>query len=244
MKNRNQYSETPKDQNERDLIDQNVRVTNANVDHQDTVTIPSPNPQIKTDFSDDSMRVIDDSGGQTSLKITLDKQTPDDIKRGILSQTLMVSIRSRRSAIGYVDSGFDMNPDVANIIDNTLTKAVMVINNVANVGSLGSGNSNWALGNDITMQGDSDKIDPETDIEIYMIPVLRTSEKSMALGSNNSESSYGHIAPQRFYAEVTYDEYTSEYRYLSTGDVVHLRNKTNIIFHEATKECYMLHETV
>ena len=37
-----------------------------------------------------------------------------------------------------------MNPDVASVKDNTLTKAAMVINIVANVGSLGSGNSNWS----------------------------------------------------------------------------------------------------
>ena len=55
------------------------------------------------------------------------------------------------------------------------------------------------------MQGDSDKIGSQTDVEIYMIPVLRTAEKPMALGSDSSESSFGHIAQQRFYAEVTYD---------------------------------------
>ena len=92
------------------------------------------------------------------------------------------------------------------------------------------------------MQGDIGKISSQTDIEIYMIHVSRILEKSMALGSNSSESSFGHIAPQRFYAEVTYDEYTSEYRYLSTGDV-QLWDKRNIILHEATKECYMFHET-
>ena len=119
------------------------------------------------------MRVTDDSGGQTSLKVTLDKQTPDEVKRGMLSQALFTSIRSKRSVIGSVDSGSDMNPNVANIIDDTLTKAAMVINTVADVGSLGSGNSNRSLQDDITMQGDSDKIGSQTDIEIYRIPVLR-----------------------------------------------------------------------
>ena len=55
-----------------------------------------------------------------------------------------------------------------------------------------------------------------------MVPVPRTSENSMPLGSNSSESSFGHMVPQTFYAEVTYGEYTSEYRYWSTGDVVQL----------------------
>ena len=109
------------------------------------MTNQSQNPQIKTDFSDDSMRVMDDSGGQMSLKVLLDKQTPDEVKRGVLTQALFASIRSRRSAIGSVDSGLDMNSSVANVIDNTLTKAAMVINTVANVGSLGSGNLNWSL---------------------------------------------------------------------------------------------------
>ena len=62
----------------------------------------------------------------------------------MLSQALLSSIKSRRSVIGNVDSGSDMNPDVANIIDNTLTIAVTVINSVANIGTLGSGNSNWS----------------------------------------------------------------------------------------------------
>ena len=84
----------------------------------------------------------------------------------------------------------------------------------------------------------------QIDVDIYMIPVLRISENSMALGSNSSESSFGHIAPQRFYADVKYDEYMSEHRYLSTGVVEQLWDKRNIIFHEATKECYIFHETV
>ena len=76
-----------------------------------------------------------------------------------------------------------------------------------------------------------------------MILVQRTSEKLTVSSSNSSESSFNLIAPQRFYAEITYDEYTSEYRYLSAGDVVQLWDKRNVIFHEASKECYMFHET-
>ena len=82
----------------------------------------------------------------------------------------------------------------------------MVINTVANVGSLGSGNLNWSLLDYITTQGDSDKIGSQTDVESYMIPVSRTSEKPIVLGSNSLESNFGHIAPQRFHVEVTYDE--------------------------------------
>ena len=69
------------------------------------VTNPPQNPQIKTDFSDDSVRVMDNSGGHTSLKITFDKQTPEEVKRGMLNQALLASIRSQRSAIGSIDSG-------------------------------------------------------------------------------------------------------------------------------------------
>ena len=73
------------------------------------------------------------------------------------------------------------------------------------------------------------------------MPGPKTSEKSMALGSNSSESSFGHMVPQRLYAKVTYDEYTSEYRYLSTGDVVQLWDKRSVIFHKAMKNaiCFM-----
>ena len=138
MRSRNQYSETPKNQDDRDLIGLNIRVMNNAADHWDTVTDPLQNPQIKTDFSDNSVIEMDDSGGQMSLKMMFDKQTPEEVKRGILSQALLASIRSWRSAIGSIDSGSDMNPNIANIIDNTLTKAVMVINTVADVGSLGS----------------------------------------------------------------------------------------------------------
>ena len=114
------------------------------MDHQDTVTNLSQNPLFKTHFLDDSVRVMDGSGGHMSLKVTSDKQTPDEVKRGVLSQVLLASIRSRRSAIGSVDSGSHMNPDVVNIIDDTLTRAAVVINTVADVGSLGIGNSNWS----------------------------------------------------------------------------------------------------
>ena len=52
----------------------------------------------------------------------------------MLIQALFTSIRSRRSAIGSADSGSNMSPDVANVIDDTLNKAAMVINTVADVG--------------------------------------------------------------------------------------------------------------
>ena len=65
----------------------------------------------------------------------------------------------------------------------------------------------------------------------------------MVIGNDSSASNFDHIAPQRFYAGITYDTYTSEYRYLSTDDVVQLWNKRNVIFHEASKECYMFHKT-
>ena len=89
------------------------------------------------DFSDDRVRVMDESGGHISLKITFNKQTPEEVKRGMLSQALLASTRSQRSAIGTIDSDSDMSCNVANIIDDMLTKAVMVINNIADVGSLG-----------------------------------------------------------------------------------------------------------
>ena len=62
----------------------------------------------------------------------------------MLSQTLLSSIRSRRSAIGSVDSDSDMNLGVENIIDDTLTRAVTVINTCAGIRSLGGGNLNWS----------------------------------------------------------------------------------------------------
>ena len=88
---------------------------------------------------------MDVSGGQMSLKITFDEQTPDEVKRGILHQALLASIRSWRSAISSIDLGLDMNPDVANVIDDMLLKAAMVINTVADMGSLGSDISNKSL---------------------------------------------------------------------------------------------------
>ena len=96
-----------------------------------------------------------------------------------------------------------MNSSIVNIIDDTLTRAVMVINTVANVGLLGSSNSNQSPWDDVAIQGNSDKLGSQTDVDIYMVPVPKTSEKS--------ESSFGHMVPQRFYAKVTYDEYTREY---------------------------------
>ena len=75
---------------------------------------------------------MDDSGGQTSPKVTLDKQTTDEVKRSMLSQALLASIRSRRSAIGGTESGSDINPDGTNVLNETLTKAVMVNNPTLN----------------------------------------------------------------------------------------------------------------
>ena len=74
------------------------------------------------------------------------------------------------------------------------------------------------------MQGDSNKIGSQTDIDVYMIPVQRTSEKFTVMSSNSSESRINLVDSQRFYAEISYDEYTSEFRHLSTGDV-QLRDK-------------------
>ena len=76
-----------------------------------------------------------------------------------------------------------------------------------------------------------------------MIPVQSTSDKLIVLTSDSSESSFDPIIAQRFYAEISYDQYTSEYRYLSTSDVVQLWDKRYVIFHEASKECYLFHET-
>ena len=101
----------------------------------DTVKNPSQNHLIKRDFSDDGVRVTDDSGGQISPTVTLDKQTLEEVNRGTLSQAFLASIRSRRSVIGSIDSGSDMNPNVANIMDDTLTRAGTVINTVADVES-------------------------------------------------------------------------------------------------------------
>ena len=182
------------------------------MDQWNTVTDPPLNPQNKTDFLDGRVKEMDVSGGQTSLKIMFDKQTPKEIKRGILSQDLLASIRAWRSAIGSIDSGSDMSPDIANVIDDTLTKAAMVINTVADVGSLGSEISNWSSQDDIAMQGDSDRIGSQTDADVYMIPVQRTSEKLTVLSSDSWDSSFDLIVPQRFYAEISYNGYTSEYR--------------------------------
>ena len=63
------------------------------------------------------------------------------------------------------------------------------------------------------------------------------------MSSDSSKSGLDLVTLQRFYAEISYDEYTSEYRYLSTGDIVQLWDKRNVIFHEASKECYMFHKT-
>ena len=89
-----------------------------------------------------------------------------------------------------------------------LTRAVTVLNTVANIGTSGSGNSNWSPQDDVTTQEVSNKIGSQPDIDMYMVPIPRSSEKSIALGSNRSVSSLSHMVPQRFYAKVTYDEHT------------------------------------
>ena len=147
-------------------MDLNPRVTNSDADVQDTVTTQSPNPITKIDFSDDILGVMDDFEGQMFLNVTIDKQTPDMVRTSELGQDLLSSIRSRRSAIGSVDSGSDMNPDVANIIDDTLTRAETMINTVNDVGTLESGNSNQLSQDDVTMQEDSDKLGSQPDIDI------------------------------------------------------------------------------
>ena len=108
------------------------------MDHWDMVTDPPQDPQTEADSSDNRLKEMNVSVGQMSLKITFDKQAPEEVKRGILSQALLASIRLHKSAIDSIGLGSDMNPDVANVIDDTLTKAVMVINTVAKMGSLGS----------------------------------------------------------------------------------------------------------
>ena len=189
------------------------------------------------------MKETDVSGEQTSLKTTFDKQTPEEVKWGILSQAFLASIRSYRSAMCSIDLGLDMNPDIANVTDDTLTQAAMVINTVADVESLGSNVSNWSSWDDIATQGDSDKRGSQIDIDVYMIPVQSTSDKLTTLSINSLESSFHLTVLQRFYAKISYNEYTSEYRYLCSGDVVQLWGKRNVIFHETSKKCYMFLNT-
>ena len=179
------------------------------------VTDPPQNPQTEAWSSDDRGKEMDVSGGQMSLKITFDKQTPEEVKRGIWSQALFASIRSHRSAIGSIDLGLDMNPDVANVIDDILMKAAMVINTVADVGSLGSDFLNWSTQDNIAIQGDSNKIVSQTDVDVNIIPVQSTSDKLTALSSDSSESSFDLLILQSLYAEILCDEYTSEFRYLN-----------------------------
>ena len=136
------YSNTPKNQDDRDLVGLNVSMMNDDANQWDMVTDPPQNPQTEADSSDDRVKEMDVSGGQTSLKITFDKQTPEEVKRGVLSEVLLASIRLHKIAIGSINSGSDMNPNMGNVIDHTLTKAVIVINTVADVGSLGSDISN------------------------------------------------------------------------------------------------------
>ena len=76
-----------------------------------------------------------------------------------------------------------------------------------------------------------------------MIPVQSTSDKLTALKSDSLEPSFDPIILQRFFTKILYDEQTSDFRHLSTSNVVQLWDKRNVIFHEASKECYMFHET-
>ena len=124
------------------MVGLNARKMNDGADDWDMVIDPSQNPQTEADSSDDRAKETNASGGQMSLKITFNKQTPEEVKRGILSQALFPSIRSCRSAIGCIVSGSDMNHNIANVIDDMLTQEATVINTVADVRSLGSDFSN------------------------------------------------------------------------------------------------------
>ena len=53
--------------------------------------------------------MMNDFEGQTSFKVTSDKQTPDTVWTCVLGQAFLSFIKSRRSAIGSVDSDSDMN---------------------------------------------------------------------------------------------------------------------------------------
>ena len=103
---------------------------------------PTQNPQTNADSSDNRAKETDAFGGQISLKITFNEQTPEEVKRGILSQALLASILSCRSAIGSIDSGSDMNYNIANVKDDTFIQAVTVMNTVADVRSVGNDFSN------------------------------------------------------------------------------------------------------
>ena len=106
---------------------------------------PPQNPQTEADSSDNRAKETNASGGQMSFKIIFNKQPPEEVKRGILSQALLTSIQSCRSSIGSIDSGSDMNPNIANVIDDTLTQAAMVINTVADAKSVGNDFLNQSL---------------------------------------------------------------------------------------------------
>ena len=94
------------------MVDLNARMMNDDADHWDKVIDPPQKPQTEADSSDDRAKETNASEGQTSLKITFNKQTPEEVKRGILNQALLASIQSCRSAIGSIDSGSDMNPNM------------------------------------------------------------------------------------------------------------------------------------
>ena len=77
LKSENQYSNTSKNQDDKDLVGLNVRTMNDDVDHWNMVTELPQNPQTEADSSDDTVKEVHVSGGQTSLKIMFDKQTPE-----------------------------------------------------------------------------------------------------------------------------------------------------------------------
>ena len=102
----------------RELVGLNVRMINDDEDHWDIMTDPPSNPQSKADSSDDRVKEIDVSGAQTCLYKMFDKHTPEKVKKGILSQALLASIRLHRSTIGSINSVSDMNPYIINVIDD------------------------------------------------------------------------------------------------------------------------------
>ena len=82
----------PKNQDNKDLVGLNARMMNYDADYLDTVIDPPQYPQNEADSSDDRAKETDASGGQVFLKMTFNKQTQEEVKRGILSQALLASI--------------------------------------------------------------------------------------------------------------------------------------------------------
>ena len=65
LKSGNQHSTSPKNQDNKDLVGLNVGMINDVLEHWDMVTEP---PQKEADSSDDTVKKINVSGGQTPLK--------------------------------------------------------------------------------------------------------------------------------------------------------------------------------